>query len=107
MKKFLYILLVFLFVGCGKDVKHRKIGSTISLTTATVGTYDANTLDVIVRLAEQRNDSAIMEIINSGKAVMLKEGMSGIIRHAKIGKVQIELLSGKQVWVLYDHIGDF
>ena len=48
-----------------------------------------------------------MEIINSGKAVMLKEGMSGIIRHAKIGKVQIELLSGKQVWVLYDHIGDF
>ena len=97
MKKFLYILLVFLFVSCGKDVKHRKIGSTISLTTATVGTYDANTLDLIVKLAEQRNDSAILKIVDSGKAIMLDKGMGGIIRHAKIGKVQIELLSGDQV----------
>jgi hypothetical protein len=98
MKKFLYILLVFLFVSCGKDFKHRKMGSTISLTTETVGTYDANTLDVIVRLAEQRNSSAIMKLIDSGDAVMLKEGMSGIIRHAKVGKFQIEILSGKQLW---------
>lgn len=107
MKKFLYILLVFLFVSCGKDVKHRKIGSTISLTTETVGTYDANTLDVIVRLAEQRNSSAILEIVDSGKAIMLEKGTVGVLRHAKIGKVQIELNSGDQVWVLYDHIGDF
>jgi len=26
------------------------------------------------------------------------------VRHARIGKVQVELLSGKQVWVLYKHI---
>lgn len=104
MKKFLYILLVFIFVSCGKDVKHRKIGSTISLTTATVGTYDANTLDLIVKFAEQRNDSAILKLIDSGDAVMLDEGMFGIIRHAKIGKVQIETLSGKELWVLSEHV---
>ncbi len=104
MKKFLYILLVFLFVGCGKDVKHRRIGGVISLKTATVGTYDANTLDVIVKLAEQRNDSAIIELINSGDAVMLKEGMGGILRHAKIGKAQIEIYTGEKLWVLSDHI---
>ena len=87
MKKFLYILLVFLFVSCGKDVRHKRIGSTISLTTSTVGTYDANTLDLIVKLAEQRNDSAIMNI-----------------RHAKIGKVQIETFSDKGIWVLSEHV---
>ena len=104
MKKFLYILLVFLFVSCGKDVRHKRIGSTISLTTSTVGTYDANTLDLIVKLAEQRNDSAIMKLIDSGDAVMLDEGMFGIIRHAKIGKVQIETFSDKGIWVLSEHV---
>ena len=105
MKRFTFILLVILAISsCGRKTRHIKIGSSVSMKTETVGTYDESTLDAIVRYSELHDDSIINLIIDSGDAVILKKGMGGIVQHAKLGKVQIELLSGKKVWVLYEHI---
>ena len=97
-------MLVLMLASCGKKTRHIRTGSAVSLNTETVGTYDASTLDAIVSCAEMHNDSLINLFIDSGDAVVLKKGTGGIVRHAKLGKVQIELLSGKYVWVLYKHI---
>lgn len=99
----IFILVLMLF-SCGKSTRHVRVGDTVSLTTETVGTFDERTLDAIVMYSESHDDSSVNRIIESGDAVVLKKGMGGVVRHARVGKVQIELLSGKSVWVLYEHI---
>ena len=98
------IIVSLMVLSCGKNTRHIRIGESASFSTECIGTYDEATLDAIVKYSEEHNDSMVRYLIDSGDAVVLRKGMGCIVRHARIGKVQVELLSGKQVWVLYKHI---
>ena len=105
MKKLLALLLIVtLTTSCGKKTRTMKVGESISIKTETTGTSSEYLLDVVEANANNKDAKAINSILESGNAVVLHKGMWGKIEHVRKGKVQIHLLSGREVWVLYEYI---
>ena len=81
-----------------------RIGEQAVIATNCAGTENPEMLDILAKLDKNGDKEAVELIIASRQAILLKKGLIVSVRHAKIGKVQVELLSGRKVWVYYENL---
>ena len=100
MKHNIIIILIGLVVlSCGYTPNTR-----IKIRTDCLGCYDEEHFDKAIKYANENNSIMFGVIARSDSSVQLFEGQTGTIIQAKKNKLQIELTSGKRVWVLERHV---
>ena len=96
----LTLVLCCFFLMCDRN----KIGDSVVIRTECLGCNDEEMFDSATKYATDNNAIMFGVVAGSDSSIQLFEGQLGTITQVKKDKIQIELSTGRKVWVLERHV---